>query len=50
MVSQDPFGDDVGGAALLDAINIAVARTHLKEVSIVADSLLVRMRSNVVLQ
>ncbi|CAM9176283.1 unnamed protein product [Pylaiella littoralis] len=31
MVSQEPFKDDVGGAALLDAINAAVARAHFKE-------------------
>lgn len=32
MASQQPFKDDVGGAALLDAMNNAVARAHLKEV------------------
>ncbi|CAN0333739.1 unnamed protein product, partial [Laminaria digitata] len=31
MASQQPFKDDVGGAALLDAMNNAVARAHLKE-------------------
>lgn len=32
MASQEPFKDDVGGAALLDAMNAAVARAHFKEV------------------
>ena len=32
MASQEPFKDDVGGAALLDAMNTAVARAHFKEV------------------
>ena len=32
MASQQPFKDDVGGAALLDAMNNAVARAHFKEV------------------
>ncbi|CAN0273071.1 unnamed protein product [Ectocarpus sp. 12 AP-2014] len=31
MASQEPFKDDVGGAALLDAMNTAVARAHFKE-------------------
>lgn len=33
MASQESFKDDVGGAALLDAMNTAVARAHFKEVS-----------------
>ena len=32
MASQEPFKEDVGGAALLDAMNTAVARAHFKEV------------------
>lgn len=32
MASQEPFKDDVGGVALLDAMNTAVARAHFKEV------------------
>lgn len=32
MASQVPFKDDVGGAALLDAMNAAVARAHFQEV------------------
>lgn len=31
MASQEQFKDDVGGAALLDAMNAAVARAHFKE-------------------
>ncbi|CAB1098782.1 unnamed protein product [Ectocarpus sp. CCAP 1310/34] len=34
MASQEPFKDDVGGAALLDAMNTAVARAHFKEVEV----------------
>lgn len=36
MASQEPFEDDVGGAALLGAMNTAVARAHFKEVCYVA--------------
>lgn len=35
IASQEPFSDDVGGAALLRAMNTAVARAHLKEVRLV---------------
>lgn len=33
MASQNPFGDDVGGTALLGALKTAVARARLTEVS-----------------
>lgn len=32
MASQEPFNEDVGGSGLLDAMNTAVARAHLKKV------------------
>lgn len=32
MASQEAFREEVGGAALLDAMNLAVARAHLKQV------------------
>lgn len=31
MASQVPLNDDVGGVALLEAMNTAVARAHLKQ-------------------
>ena len=34
MASQEPFKDDVGKASLIDAMDTAVARAHLKEVRV----------------
>lgn len=35
MAAQEQFNDQVGGGALLDAMNMSVARTHLREARVI---------------
>lgn len=38
MAAQEQFNDQVGGGALLDAMNMSVARTHLREARVIREA------------